>query len=112
MRVVIADDALLIREGLTRVLVSGGIEVVEQVQDVAGLMRAVALHSPDTAIADIRMPPGFTTEGIKAAEEIGRKRAEASMTRIRGGWLHTSQQPLTQSSELMQARAECHGTAI
>jgi DNA-binding NarL/FixJ family response regulator len=70
MRVVIADDALLIREGLARILTAAGIDVIEEVGDVPGLLHAVSLHRPDVAIVDIRMPPGYRDEGLTAAAEI------------------------------------------
>jgi DNA-binding NarL/FixJ family response regulator len=62
MRVVIADDALLIREGLSRILTAAGIDVVELATDVDSLVRAVAVVSPDVAIVDVRMPPTFSDE--------------------------------------------------
>lgn len=70
MRVVIADDALLIREGLTRVLAGCGIEVLAGAGSVSGLLDAIDAHQPDVAIVDIRMPPEFTSEGLRAAERL------------------------------------------
>lgn len=70
MRVVIADDAVLIREGLVRLLAELGIETVAQVGDGAGLLQAAATHRPDVAIIDIRMPPTWTDEGVRAAQEL------------------------------------------
>lgn len=70
MRVVIADDTMLMREGLARLLADAGVDVVESVGDVEGLNRAVAFKSPDVAIVDIRMPPTFTDEGLVAARLI------------------------------------------
>lgn len=70
MRVVIADDSLLVREGLARLLDASGIEVVAQAADVGSLLHAALLHRPDVAIVDIRMPPGFTDEGLRAADEL------------------------------------------
>jgi len=67
MRVVIADDSALLREGLSRLLVESGIEVCATVPDAAGLADAVTAHRPDVAIVDIRMPPTFTHEGAIAA---------------------------------------------
>jgi DNA-binding NarL/FixJ family response regulator len=69
-RVVIADDEVLLREGLSRVLVSEGFEVVGQASDHATLLAAVRDGDPDLAIVDIRMPPTHTTEGIDAARTI------------------------------------------
>jgi DNA-binding NarL/FixJ family response regulator len=70
MRVVIADDALLIREGLTKILAGCGIDVVAQVGNVAALLAAVDEHRPDVAIVDIRMPPSFKDEGLRAADQL------------------------------------------
>ncbi len=64
------DDALLFREGLTRVLVSMGFEVLGVADDVAGSLRLVEREPPDVAILDLRMPPGHGTEGIEAAQQI------------------------------------------
>jgi DNA-binding NarL/FixJ family response regulator len=70
MRVVIADDQLLIREGLSRMLAGSGIEVPASAGDVSGLLDAVDAHHPDAAIVDIRMPPEFGSEGLRAAERL------------------------------------------
>jgi DNA-binding NarL/FixJ family response regulator len=70
VRVVIADDALIVREGLARVLAAAGVEVVEQVADVEGLMRSVARYRPEVAVVDIRMPPTFRDEGLVAANRL------------------------------------------
>ncbi len=72
MRIVIADDAMLMREGTARLLEDAGFEVVGKVDDAQKLMRSVALEHPDVAIVDIRMPPTHTDEGLVAAEEIRR----------------------------------------
>jgi DNA-binding NarL/FixJ family response regulator len=70
MRVVIADDAMLLREGTARLLEDKGIEVLAKVGDAPGLLDAVDRDQPDVAIIDIRMPPTFTDEGLIAAEQI------------------------------------------
>ena len=70
MRVVVADDLMLTREGIVRLLGDAGIDVVGQAGDVAGLLRKVRVERPDAAIVDIRMPPSFTDEGLAAAQEI------------------------------------------
>jgi DNA-binding NarL/FixJ family response regulator len=70
MRVVIADDELLLREGLARLLSEVGLEVVATAGEPAALQRVVNEHRPDIAIVDIRMPPTHTDEGIVAAQEI------------------------------------------
>jgi DNA-binding NarL/FixJ family response regulator len=70
MRVVIADDAMLMREGTARLLEDAGFEIVGAVDDADKLMRTVALEHPAVAIVDIKMPPTFTDEGLVAAEKI------------------------------------------
>jgi DNA-binding NarL/FixJ family response regulator len=67
MRVVIADDSALLREGLARLLAESGVTVAALLSDADGLAGAVAEHQPDVAIVDIRMPPTFTHEGAVAA---------------------------------------------
>jgi DNA-binding NarL/FixJ family response regulator len=70
VRVVIADDAALLRQGLTRLLEDAGIDVVGAAADARGLLELVERHRPDVAIVDIRMPPSHTDEGLVAAELI------------------------------------------
>ena len=70
IRVVVAEDSLIAREGIVRLLDSAGVEVVGQVGDVPGLMREVASQRPDCAIVDIRMPPTGSDEGIVATRQI------------------------------------------
>jgi DNA-binding NarL/FixJ family response regulator len=70
MRVVIADDAMLIREGTARLLEEAGVEVVGKAGDAQQLLRIVATEHPDVAIVDIKMPPTHTDEGLAAAERI------------------------------------------
>jgi serine/threonine-protein kinase len=70
MRVVVADDAPLLREGVARLLVEHGVEVVDQVGDADALLTSVRDLRPDVAIVDIRMPPTHTDEGLRAAREI------------------------------------------
>ena len=70
MRVVIAEDSVLMREGLARVLTDAGFDVAAQVGDAAALRTAIRDTQPDVAIVDIRMPPTHTDEGVRAAEEI------------------------------------------
>ncbi len=67
MRVVIAEDLFLLRDGLTRLLRARGIQVAAAVDDGPGLLAAVTEHQPDVAIVDVRLPPTFTDEGLKAA---------------------------------------------
>ncbi|MPY93631.1 MAG: response regulator [Acidimicrobiia bacterium] len=70
MRVVIAEDSVLLRAGITRLLADAGEEVVAAVGDAELLADAVARHVPDLAVIDVRMPPSFTDEGIRAAVAI------------------------------------------
>ena len=73
MRVVIADDQILLREGVARLLAEAGFEVVGQAGDVDELLHEVAEKEPDVAIVDIRMPPTHTDEGLRAARELRRR---------------------------------------
>ena len=70
MRVAIAEDSVLLREGLVRLLGDSGFEVVAQSGDAEDLMRKVSAHHPDVAVVDVRMPPSFTDEGLRAAREL------------------------------------------
>jgi DNA-binding NarL/FixJ family response regulator len=70
MRVVVADDALLLREGLARLLTEAGLDVVGLAADAEQLLTLVEAQQPDVAIVDIRMPPTHTNEGLHAAREI------------------------------------------
>jgi len=70
VRVVIADDSVLLREGAVRILEEAGIDVVGQAGDGEDLLRKVRAHQPDVAIVDIRMPPTNTDEGLVAAETL------------------------------------------
>ena len=70
MRVVIADDSTLMREGIATLLGRAGVDVAAQAASPEELLRAVSEHQPDVAIIDIRMPPTFTDEGLRAAQEI------------------------------------------
>ena len=72
MRIVIAEDSVLLRAGLVEVLEKFGIEVVAAVADADSLLKAVDSHRPDLAIVDVRMPPTFTDEGIRAALALRR----------------------------------------
>src|ERR671925_116961 len=70
MRVVIADDAVLLREGAARLLAEAGFEVVAQAGDADDLLRKVRAHKPDVAIVDVRMPPDNSDDGLRAALTI------------------------------------------
>ena len=79
MRAVIADDELLLREGIARLLEEAGIEVVGQAADAPELLRKVRGHRPDVAIVDVRMPPDLTDDGLRAALEIRREQPEVGV---------------------------------
>ena len=79
MQVVVADDSLLFREGLVRVLTEQGFEVVGQTENGEDLVRRVGGLQPDVAIVDIRMPPTHTDEGLRAAQEIGETQPEVGV---------------------------------
>jgi DNA-binding NarL/FixJ family response regulator len=70
VRVVVAEDSLLLREGIVRLLEDAGFDVVAQAGDAEDLMRKVAAHKPDVAVVDIRMPPTNSDDGLRAAVEI------------------------------------------
>jgi DNA-binding NarL/FixJ family response regulator len=70
MRVILADDAALVREGIARLLAADGVEVLAQFADATGLVEAVRAQAPDVVILDVRMPPTNTTEGLAAAVEL------------------------------------------
>ncbi len=72
MRVILADDAVVIREGLARLLAEQGVDVIAQAGTAEELIRLVAADPPDVAVVDIRMPPTYTNEGVLAAQEIRR----------------------------------------
>jgi DNA-binding NarL/FixJ family response regulator len=72
MRVVVADDAVLLREGLVRLLTENGHEVVDVLADGPSLVRSIAANRPDVSIVDVRMPPSHTDEGLRASVEARR----------------------------------------
>jgi DNA-binding NarL/FixJ family response regulator len=67
VRVVIADDSVLLREGIARLLEDAGFDVVAKVADATSLLKAMEQHRPDIAVVDVRMPPTFSDEGLRAA---------------------------------------------
>ena len=73
MRVVLAEDLALLRDGLIRLLEANDFEVVEAVDNGPSLLRALITHEPDVAVVDVRLPPTFTDEGLKAAIEARRQ---------------------------------------
>jgi len=70
VRIVVAEDSVLLREGVVRLLTEAGMEVVAQAGDAEDLLRKVRAHKPDVAIVDIRMPPGDADDGLQAAKVI------------------------------------------
>ena len=79
MRAVIAEDAVLLREGLMRLLEEGGFEVVDCVDNGEALIRSVQEHQPDVCVVDVRMPPTFNDEGVKAALVIRKQWPDVSI---------------------------------
>ena len=79
MRVVIAEDLALLSDGLTRLLRDNGFEVVAEVDDGEALLRLIATEKPDVAIVDIRLPPTFRDEGLRAAIEARRRVPETAI---------------------------------
>jgi DNA-binding NarL/FixJ family response regulator len=73
VRAVIAEDSVLLRVGLVKVLETAGFEIVAEVGDADALLAAVERHQPELAVVDVRMPPGFTDDGIRAALAIRRQ---------------------------------------
>ncbi len=79
VRVVLADDSVLLREGIARLLQEAGFDVVAQSGNAEDLLRHVAMHQPDVAVVDIRMPPTQTDEGLRAAKEIRERHPETGV---------------------------------
>ena len=79
LRVVIAEDQALLREGLARLLADAGIDVVGQAGDAPDLRRKVAAHKPDVAIVDVQMPPDHTDDGLRAAIAIRHEHPEVGV---------------------------------
>jgi DNA-binding NarL/FixJ family response regulator len=79
VRVVIAEDLALLRDGLTRLLRDNGFEVIAAVSDGDALVHAVTLEQPDVAIVDIRLPPSFRDEGVRAALELRRRAPDTAI---------------------------------
>ena len=79
VRVVVAEDQVLLREGIVRILSGAGVEVVAEAGDAPDLLRKAAAHKPDVVITDIRMPPERTDDGLRAAIEIRRTDPEVGV---------------------------------
>jgi DNA-binding NarL/FixJ family response regulator len=84
MRVIVAEDSVLLREGVVRLLQEAGHEVVAQAGDSEELMRKVRAHKPDVAVVDVRMPPTQTDEGLRAAKEIRSELPECGVLVLSG----------------------------
>ncbi len=89
MRVVVADDAVLLREGLVRLLTENGHEVAAVVGDGPALVQAIVAHRPDVSIVDVRMPPSHTDEGLRAAVEA-RQRVPGSPVLVLSQYVEVS----------------------
>jgi len=79
IRTIVADDSVLLRDGVVRLLSDSGFEVVAAVGDAAALLDAVTEHDPDLCIVDVRMPPTHTDEGLRAAIEIKRRSPDVAV---------------------------------
>jgi DNA-binding NarL/FixJ family response regulator len=79
VRVVVADDSVLLREGIVRILGDSGFDVVGQAGDADDLIRKVSAHKPDVAIVDVRMPPTNTDDGLRAAQRIRAEQPETGV---------------------------------
>jgi len=130
VRVMLVDDAPLVREGIARLLIDEGLDVVAQLADATGLADAVDAHAPDAVIIDVRMPPTHTTEGLLAAAELKRTHPDLGVlvlsqhveTRHAVDLLRTGnagvgyllKERITRSTELVDAlrRVVAGGTAI
>jgi len=103
MRIVIAEDMVLLRAGVVQLLATSGIEVVAEAGDASALMRDVALHAPDAAIVDIKMPPTHTDEGLRAAVRIRREHPGTAVLLL-SSYLH-----VRYANALMQEQPEACG---
>jgi DNA-binding NarL/FixJ family response regulator len=79
LRVLVAEDSVLLREGLVRLLEEGGCQVVGQAGDALDLLRKVRAHKPDVAVVDVRMPPDNTDDGLRAALTIRREHPQTGV---------------------------------
>jgi DNA-binding NarL/FixJ family response regulator len=111
VRVVIAEDSVLLREGLVRLLTDAGLEVVAAVEEPEALLRAVDEHRPDICVVDIRMPPTHTDEGVRAALVI---RAQHSGVAVLMLSQYVEERYATDVTEFVEAvrRVGAGGTAL
>jgi DNA-binding NarL/FixJ family response regulator len=79
LRVMLADDAVLLREGIANLLASRGMDIIDQVGDGEALLASIDRDQPDVAVVDIRMPPTGTDEGLRAADEIGARHPQVGV---------------------------------
>jgi DNA-binding NarL/FixJ family response regulator len=79
IRVVVGEDDVLMREGIVRLLIEAGFDVVAQAGDAAAFLRRALAHRPDVAVVDVRMPPGEGADGLRAALELRRRRPETGV---------------------------------
>src|SRR6266540_7048409 len=79
VRVVVAEDDVLMREGIVRLLAEAGFDVVAQTGDAEALLRKALAHKPDVVVADVQMPPGHGDDGLRAALELRRQRPETGV---------------------------------
>ena len=105
LRVAIAEDSVLLREGLARVLADAGFEVVGAAADAAGLLRVVERQAPDAVVLDIRMPPTHTDEGIRLAAEIRARETLAADGRRMGILLLSQYVEAAYAYQLIQTEA-------
>jgi len=130
VRVILVDDAALVREGIARLLVDDGVDVVAQLADATTLAAAIDAYVPDAVVIDVRMPPTHTTEGLQAAVELKRTHPDLGVlvlsqhveTRHAVDLLRTGnagvgyllKERITRSTELVDAlrRVVAGGTAI
>jgi DNA-binding NarL/FixJ family response regulator len=130
VRVILVDDATLVREGIARLLADEGVDVVAQLCDATGVGDAVRAGAPDAVVLDVRMPPTHTTEGLKAAVELKRefpslgvlvlsqhvetRHAVDLLQSGHGGVGYLLKERITRSTELVDAlgRVASGGTAI
>lgn len=90
LRLVLADDSVLLREGIARLLIDADFDVVAQAADLDELLDAVRTHRPDVAVTDIRMPPTHTDEGLRAAEAIRMEHGAAVGVLVLSQFVETS----------------------
>jgi CheY-like chemotaxis protein len=125
MRIVVAEDEVLLREGLARLLTEAGFEVVGKAGDAAGLLRLVDARRPELVLTDIKMPPTHSDEGLDAAHEIRRMHPRTGVLVLshratgRSVWIETRACPHEERRELVRGhasrswigRARCAGRA-